>query len=134
MSSRRLLAAVLAVSLIAASTPANPKLLGIVTQASDANLGTGPVSEGANVYDGDRLSTDEDGALTFRAGSTMLYLARNSRMTVTRPPQQSAGTQANLTAGTLVFTASECRHIPDLRRHAPPSARRPTPKPSARSR
>jgi hypothetical protein len=48
MSSRRLAAAV-APSLIAASAPANPKLLGIVTQASDANLGTGPVSEGASI-------------------------------------------------------------------------------------
>jgi len=107
MSSRRLLAAVLAVSLIAASAPANPKLLGIVTQANDANLGTGPVSEGANVYDGDRLSTDEDGALTFRARSTILYLARNSRMRVTSLPNNLTGTQANLNAGTLVFTATD---------------------------
>jgi hypothetical protein len=106
MLNRRLLAVALAISLIAVSTSANPKLLGIVTPASDANLGTGPVSEGANVYDGDRLATDEDGALTFRARSTILYLARRSRLTVTSLHSNAAGTQANLTAGTLVFTAT----------------------------
>lgn len=107
MPSPQLLAAAIAVALIAVSAPASPKLLGVVTQASDANLGTGPVSEGASVYDGDRLSTDEDGALTFRGGSTMMYLARGSRMTVQSLPNNAAGTQANLTAGTLVFTANE---------------------------
>lgn len=107
MPSPRLLAAAIAVSLIAVSAPANPKLLGMVTQADDANLGTGPVSEGASVYDGDGLSTDQDGALTFRGGATMLYLARGSRMTVHSLPNNAEGTQANLTAGTLVFTANE---------------------------
>src|SRR6266851_3821395 len=107
MPSLRLLAGAIAVALIAVSAPASPKFLGIVTQASDANLGTGPVSEGASVYDGDRLSTDGDGALTFRGGSTMLYLARGSRMTVHSHPNNAAGTQVNLSAGTLVFTASE---------------------------
>jgi hypothetical protein len=103
MPSRRLLAAAVALSLIAASAPANPKLLGIITQASDANLG--PVSEGACVYDGDRLSTDDDRALTFRGGPTML-LARGKRMTVHGLPNISTGREASLTAGTRVFTAS----------------------------
>jgi hypothetical protein len=107
MPSPRLLAAAIALSLLSVSTQANHNLPGIVTQADDANLGTGPVSEGANVYDGDRLSTDEDGALTFRGGTTMLYLARGSRMTVHSLPNNAEGTQAILTAGTLVFTANE---------------------------
>jgi hypothetical protein len=44
----------------------SPLMLGIVTQAKDAILCTGPVSAGTTAYDGDLLSTDAEGALTVR--------------------------------------------------------------------
>jgi hypothetical protein len=83
--------------------PARSDILGVVTQASDAFLGTGPVSVGASIYDGDRLSTDADGAVTLRGGGAMLYLARQSLHSL---EGHSNGTQASLSAGTVVFLAS----------------------------
>jgi hypothetical protein len=56
----------LVVSFAAGGLPARPLMLGIVTQAKDAILCTGPVSAGTTVYDGDLLSTDAEGALTVR--------------------------------------------------------------------
>jgi hypothetical protein len=106
MFTPRFLAAALMVTMIPIALPGNPVSLGIVTQASDANLGTGVASEGATVFDGDRLSTDEDGALTFRGGSNMLYLARGSRVTLHSLPNVVSGARVDLTSGTLVFTAS----------------------------
>lgn len=102
----RLFAIALVFLLILAPAPARTDVLGVVTQASDASLGTGPVSVGASIYDGDRLSTDADGAVTLRGGGAMLYLARLSRMVLQALEGNSSGTQANLSAGTLVFTAS----------------------------
>ncbi len=50
----RLMATVL-ISLLGGSLmSSHPETLGVVTQARDANLGTGPVSPGATLYDGDR--------------------------------------------------------------------------------
>jgi hypothetical protein len=46
----RLMAAALAVSLTGNPAPPHPDTLGVVTQARDANLGTGPVSAGTTLY------------------------------------------------------------------------------------
>ena len=103
---RRFITAVLALAVIVARVPAHPNMLGVVTQAKDANLSTGPVSAGTTVYDGDRLSTQADGALTFRSGTAMLYLARESRVTLRSLPDKPNGMQAELSAGTLVFSGA----------------------------
>jgi hypothetical protein len=107
---RSVLAVVLAINLAAAIpghavSPANA-VIGVVTQAMDANLGTGSVSVGATVYDGDLLSTDEDGALTFRAQTATLYLSRQSAMVLHGLPGRLNGTAAHLDAGTLVFSTA----------------------------
>jgi hypothetical protein len=81
-------------------------MLGVVTQATDANLSTGPVSAGTTAYDGDLLPTDQDGALTVRAPNSMLYLGRQSRMFLRSLPGQTHGTAAHLSAGTLAFSAA----------------------------
>ena len=106
MFGRRLLALAVEFLLVPAPVPARADVLGVVTQASDASLGTGRVSVGASIYDGDRLSTDADGAVTFRGGGAMLYLARQSRLVLHALEGHSSGTQASLSVGTLVFTAS----------------------------
>jgi hypothetical protein len=97
---------VLAVSLTSSAVP-RPDTLSVVTQARDANLGTGPVSAGATLYDGDRLSTLGNGALTLRSGTSMLYLSRESPVTLSALPSSVKGTQADLSAGALVFSASQ---------------------------
>ncbi len=102
----RLMATALAVSLASSTTP-HPDTLGVVTQARDANLGGGPVSPGATLYDGDRLSTQGNGALTLRTATSMLYLSRESRVTLHASPNNTKGTEADLIAGTLLFSASQ---------------------------
>ena len=107
----RLLATTLAVSLAGSPTPPHPDTLGVVTQARDANLGSGPVSPGTTLYDGDHLSTQGDGALTLRSGTSMLYLYRESRVTLRAIPNNAKGTEADLSAGTLLFSASQVTAI-----------------------
>jgi len=99
-------AALLSISLVPAPVPTHPEVLGVVTQASDASLGTGMASIGASVYDGDSLSTQSDGAITILGGPTMLYLARQSQMAVHALAGIVGGREAQLAAGTLVFTTS----------------------------
>jgi hypothetical protein len=111
MFTRRFSAAALLLSLIPAPGPGSPEVLGIITQASDANLGTGPLSVGTSIYDGDRLSTDADGALTFRGPAAILYLSHDSRMTLRRIGSRSIGARADLSAGTLAFTAAKAADI-----------------------
>jgi hypothetical protein len=103
---RPLTAIALAVSLTGNASLADPLMLGIVTQAKDANLSTGPVSPGTTVYDGDRVSTDANGALTIRGIAAMFYLAHQSRMILRGMPDSPRSTQAQLSAGTLVFSQS----------------------------
>lgn len=103
----RLMATVLASLLGGSLISPHPETLGVVTQARDANLGTGPVSPGTTLYDGDRLSTQDTGALTLRSGTSMLYLSRESRVTLRAISNSAKGTEADLSAGTLVFSASQ---------------------------
>jgi hypothetical protein len=116
---RPLLAVTLAVVLPAHAVPPGNAVIGVVTQAMDANLGTGSVSAGATVYDGDQLSTDEDGALTFRAQAATLYLSRQSAMVLYALPGRLNSAAAHLSAGTLVFF--HCQ-LAILRGHCRPSA------------
>lgn len=111
MLMRRFSAAALLLSFAPTPPPANPELLGIITQASDANLGTGPLSVGTSIYDGDRLSTDADGALTFRGPAAMLYLAHDSRITLRRVSGKPFATHADMSTGTLAFTASKAASL-----------------------
>lgn len=98
----RLISMALAVSLAGSAMP-RPDTLGVVTQARDANLGTGPVSAGATLYDGDRLSTLGNGALTLRSGASMLYISGESRVTLRAISNSPKSTEADLSAGILVF-------------------------------
>ncbi len=107
----RLMATALAVLLTSSPTPPRPDTLGVVTQARDANLGSGPVSPGTTLYDGDRLSTQDNGALTLRSGTSMLYLSRESRVTLRAIPNYARGTEADLSAGSVVFSASQVTAI-----------------------
>jgi hypothetical protein len=89
-----------------AKPAATPNLLplGVVTQASSAHFNAARVSAGATIYDGDGLSTEADGALQFRAPAALLYLPGTSGVTLHRLPN---GTQAQLQAGTVVFSTAK---------------------------
>ena len=78
--------------------------LGVVTQASHAHFNAAKVSAGATIYDGDGLSTEAEGALQFRGSAAQLYLPGSSGVTLRGLPM---GTQAQLQAGTVVFSAAK---------------------------
>jgi hypothetical protein len=87
---------------------ASPETLGIVIQARGANLGNAAVSPGASLYSGDRLSTDAHGALTFRAGTSTIYLAKATLVMVQEAASKSTdarrSVRAELNAGTIAFS------------------------------
>ena len=103
---RRILATTLALLLTGVSLPARPAgiaALGVITQASGAHYNASSVSTGATVYDGDRLSTEAEGLLQFRAPSALVYLPGLSGVTL---HGLANGTQAELRSGSLVFSTS----------------------------
>src|SRR5215472_5030236 len=105
MSIRQIsLAAALAVSLThpPAATPLHP--VGIVTEANDASLEHGSVSPGATRYDGDRLSTESDGALRLRSSAAMIYVSGSSAVTLRGMPENEKSTEAERHSGTLLFS------------------------------
>jgi hypothetical protein len=101
---RRLLAVVLCGLLAApAARTSAAKPWGIVLSASGAHIGGSAVSLGANVYDGDRLSTEAAGTLHVRGSSAQIYLAGST--TVVLNPPKAPGCAA-LLAGTAVFSTA----------------------------
>ena len=94
----------LVLSLTGSTVLSRTDTLGVVTQARSASLSSGPVSVGTSVYDGDRLSTETDGALTLRAGASMLYLGRQSQVTLRSCVGEVRAAQVSLGAGTVVFS------------------------------
>lgn len=104
---RRVLASFLVFGLAAGEIPvhaAGVSALGVVTQASRANLASANVSAGATVYDGDSLTTANDGLLRVRAGAAQFYLPGQSSVKL---HSISGGTLAELTGGTLVFSSAK---------------------------
>jgi hypothetical protein len=105
---RRLSVAFLVVSLTGGSSGgAKVEVFGIVTQARSATLGNASVSAGVSLYDGDTLTTDVDGALTLRAGSSMIRLGRQSRVTLRSASCGGNCAQLDLSAGTVAFAAPQ---------------------------
>jgi hypothetical protein len=104
---RRILATTLVLVLAEIPLPARPAglvALGVVTQASRAHFSYGAATAGASVYDGDRLSTEQEGALQLRSSTALLYLSSACGVTL---HSLSNGTQADLRSGTLVFSAAK---------------------------
>ncbi len=101
---RRLLAVALCGLLAApAAWSSAAKPWGIVLAASRAHVSDGPVSPGANVYDGDRLSTETAGTLQIRAASSQLYLGGSSAVVL---KQGEGPACATLLAGTAIFSTA----------------------------
>src|SRR5260370_8491444 len=105
ISSRHVLATVLALSLASEPSPARVAALGVVSHADRAHIGEVPASSGTTVYDGDRLSTEANGVLRLNAGTTALHLAPQTSLTV-RLTASGQSTQVELAAGMLVFSVA----------------------------
>jgi len=99
--------------------------LGVVTQASRANLSRANVSVGATVYDGDSFSTASDGLLRVRVGAAQFYLPGQSALNLHAAP---GGAIANLASGRVVFSSAKAAAI-DIefaQAHIHPSSDEPT--------
>lgn len=103
---RSLLAVILVLSLLSFSSPAAPppaKALGQILQADRAHLGQAVATPGVAIFDGDTLSTEDQGKLHARTGAAQLYLLANSHVSLNAAGQ---GATATLLRGTVIFSAS----------------------------
>lgn len=87
---------------------ARPAAMGVVLQASGAQLGSGAVSAGATVFDGDQFRTITDGALRLRIGTAQVHLGGGSVVTLRRADY---GTQATLLGGTMSVSAAPAASV-----------------------
>jgi hypothetical protein len=94
------------VGIRAMAMPGNPASapLGVVLQAERARAGVEITSEGATIYEGDRLETLEDGNLRARLGGSQMYLRPS---TSTQVHGLSNGFSASLLRGTVVAFSPE---------------------------
>lgn len=101
---RRILAPVLSCFLTASAAPAagsSAAVIGVVTQCNAAHVGSTAVSPGTTAYDGDRFSTESDGALLLRSAGASVRLLSYSEITLRGT---AAALQVELSRGVLVFS------------------------------
>lgn len=76
--SRRILAVGLSCLLTGAALPAQTAQAGVVLQSANARLNTSDATVGTTVFDGDRMETQDKGALNLRSGQIQLTLSESS--------------------------------------------------------
>jgi hypothetical protein len=96
-----LVAAVFALSATAAPAPVGS--MGVVLQASNASLSGSPVVNGATIFSGDTLATDNAGELRARFGSSQIYLFPSSTVSIS---PSANGFSADLTGGTVLLSSA----------------------------
>ncbi len=87
-------------ALAQAPIPSNPAL-GLVARSASAHLGNAAATEGATVYSGDSLSTEDAGSLLVRVGPLSLELQPSSAAHIYRAPY---GAVVELNRGTVIYT------------------------------
>ena len=85
---------------LAQAPPSNPAL-GLVAKSVSGHIGEAAVTEGATVYSGDYLSTEENGSLLVRVGALSLELQASTGAHIYRAPY---GAVVELNHGTVVYT------------------------------
>jgi hypothetical protein len=120
MALRSLLALQIAFLLARTSAPGPPEVLGVVVLAEGARLNNGTVSNGATVYDGDHISTEERGALRLLCKAALLELPEKSVALVHHAGGGAQGlqAQAELLQGTLVFSTARAAELEIVARAA----------------
>jgi hypothetical protein len=76
--SRRILAVALSCLLSGVALPAQTAPAGVVLQSASARLNTNDAAAGSTIFDGDRMETQEKGALSLRSGQVQLTLSEQS--------------------------------------------------------
>jgi hypothetical protein len=87
-------------TLLAQPAPQNPAL-GLVAKATGALIGNATADEGASIYSGDSLSTQDKGSLLVRMGALSLELQGSTAVHVYRTPY---GAIVELDRGSVVYT------------------------------
>ena len=90
---------------LAQTPPANPSL-GLIAKSVSGHIGDAAVSEGATVYSGDYLSTEDAGSMLVRVGPLSLELHGSSAVHIYRAPY---GAIVELNRGTVVYTTPGTR-------------------------
>ncbi len=99
---RRIQSAVFSCLLSAAVLNAQSAPAGVVLQSSSARLNTTDASAGTTLYDGDRLETQEKGALSVRSGQVQLALLEDSLLWMNH---ENSILTPTLQRGTVTFRA-----------------------------
>jgi hypothetical protein len=89
------------VSTSRAQTPAPAQVLGIIVKCSGASIGSASASEGASIYSGDYLSTNDNGSLLVRVATLSFQLEASSALHIYRSPY---GAVIELDRGTVIYT------------------------------
>jgi hypothetical protein len=100
--SRRILAVALSALLLGAALPAQAPPAGVVLQSANARLNTADAAIGTTIFDGDRMETQEKGALGLRSGQVQLTLSEQSTVWMNHENLMLAPT---LQRGTVTFRA-----------------------------
>jgi len=85
----------------AQTQPSSNPALGLVAKSASAHIGDATAAEGATVYSGDYLSTEDAGSLLVRVGALSLELQASSGAHVYRAPY---GAIVELNHGTAIYT------------------------------
>ena len=97
--------------------------LGMIARCTSARIGNSAATEGATVYSGDYLSTDNDGSLLVRIGALSVELQSSSSAHIYRAPygavlELNGGSAVYSTPGSgaqnIVIVASDVRVTPVL--------------------
>jgi hypothetical protein len=100
--SRRILAVALSCLLSGLALPAQTAPAGVVLQSASARLNTTDAAIGTTIFDGDRMETQEKGALSLRSGQVQLVLSEQSTVWMNHENLILAPT---LQRGTVTFRA-----------------------------
>jgi hypothetical protein len=100
--SRRILAVSLSCLLSGAALLAQTAPAGVVLQSASARLNTTDAAIGTTIFDGDRMETQEKGALSLRSGQVQLTLSEQSTVWMNHENLILAPT---LQRGTITFRA-----------------------------
>ncbi len=95
------IAVALAPSFVAAQTPPVSAALGLIAQASKAHIGDAEATDGATIYSGDFLSTENGGAFLVRVSALSFQLQSASSAHVYRTPY---GAIIELNRGSILYT------------------------------
>jgi hypothetical protein len=83
----------------------------MVTHAERAHVGEAAASEGSTIYEGDRLSTESDGAMRIAGPALTLPLESQTALVLSRSVNPEGATMAELSSGTLIFSVARNENL-----------------------